>query len=281
MPDAQRLQHARRELAILAAGNGERTKVRGAAHQDEVEHCEGEVAGVALRHVAYATRDLAARQRSERHAVERDAAAVRLQKAEDGAEERGLAAAIRAEHAHRFPGGEREADVPAHRVARKPERKMLNLQRHQLRRARANSHRKNGVPMSAVSTPGGTSIVAIVRQSVSTPRRNAAPRSMASGSNRPKSGPTSSRAACGMSSPTQPMIPLTATAAAVIKVAAATISVRSLPVSAPRAPASSSGSARRFMRQRRSSIGARPAIASGAAAARSRGAIAARLPSSQ
>ena len=75
------------------------------------------------------------------------------------------------------------------------------------------------------------------------------------------SGPTSRRAACGISRPIQPMIPLTATAAAVIKVAAATTMVRSLRVSTPSARASSSGRASRFMRQRSSSIGARPSSA--------------------
>ena len=77
------------------------------------------------------------------------------------------------------------------------------------------------------------------------------------------------------------MMPLTATAAAVISVAAATITMRSLRVSTPSARASSSGSASRFMRQRSSSIGTRPSSASGAATPRSRGEIDARLPSSQ
>src|ERR1044071_137855 len=166
---------------------------------------------MALRHVADAARDFAAREGAERDAVEDHASAVRLEQAEDRAEKRRLAAAVRPGRAHRFACGEREADVAADGAPGEAKCERLDLEHyqvlvfsghHQLLLARAKSQRKNGVPMSAVSTPGGTSIVATVRQSVSTPRRNAAPSSMASGSSRPKSGPTRSLAACGMSSPT-------------------------------------------------------------------------------
>src|SRR5688500_19109688 len=204
-----------------------------------------------------------------------------LQQPEQRAEERGLAAAVRPEHAHHFAGAEREADAAPDGAAGKAEREVADLEHHQALRERAKSQRKNGVPISAVSTPGGTSIVASVRQSVSTASMKPAPISMASGSRRPKSGPTSRRAACGISRPTQPMMPLKATTEAVISVAQATTSVRRRRVSTPSARASSSGSESRFMRQRSSLFGASPSSASGAATARSFGEIDARLPSSQ
>src|ERR687896_1314425 len=145
-----------------------------------------------------------------------------LEQAEDGAKQSRLSAAVGPEHAHDFSGTEGEAHVAADSAAGKPEGERIDGEHHHGLRASAKSQRKNGVPISAVSTPGGTSIVAMVRQRVSTASRNAAPSSMASGSRRAKSGPTRSRAACGMRRPTQPMMPLTATAAAVISVAAAT-----------------------------------------------------------
>ena len=240
-----------------AARGREDAQVRGAAHQHELEHREGEVAGVALRHVADAARDLArgtsARARSPSTRLLRHA---RGEKAEHAC---GTAWSCRRRSGRARTSLRRRRARSSRRGPRcgrgKPKARSFDAPAYQLLRARANSHRKNGVPMSAVSTPGGTSMVAMVRHSVSTASRNAAPSSMASGSSRPKSGPTSRRAACGIRSPTQPMMPLTATAAAVISVAAATTtSVRSLRVSTPSARASSSGSASRFMRQRRSSM---------------------------
>ena len=77
------------------------------------------------------------------------------------------------------------------------------------------------------------------------------------------------------------MMPLIATTDAVISVAQATTRVRRRAVSTPSARASSSGSASRFMRQRKSSIGASPARARGAATTRSVDEIDDRLPSSQ
>ena len=73
----------------------------------------------------------------------------------------------------------------------------------------------------------------------------------AKGRRRLKSGPISRRATCGMTRPIQPMIPLTETAAAVIKVAAAISVARSRPASTPSARASSSPKVRTFTRQRR------------------------------
>src|SRR5262245_9976030 len=67
---------------------------------------------------------------------------------------------------------------------------------------------------------------------------------------RGKSGPTSARARCGTTSPTQPMMPEVATLAAVTSVAAATIAMRNGPVASPSARASSSGNDITLSRQR-------------------------------
>src|SRR3970040_530236 len=108
-----------------------------------------------------------------------------LQQSQQRPEERGLAAAVRAQDAQHLAVGEREADVAADGAAGKAERKVPALKHHQRLRAMAKSQRKNGVPISAVSTPGGTSIVASVRQIVSTASMKPAPISMARGSRRP------------------------------------------------------------------------------------------------
>src|SRR5262249_53573418 len=67
---------------------------------------------------------------------------------------------------------------------------------------------------------------------------------------RGKSGPTSARARCGTTNPTQPMTPEVATLAEVTSVAAATIAMRNGPVASPSARASSSGSDITLSRQR-------------------------------
>src|SRR3954462_1903107 len=162
--------------------------MRRATHQNEVAHCVREVAAMPLGHVTDQLRDLGPGKGVDGLSLQEDLSIVRVEKAEQRAEQRRLAAAVRAEHAHHLAGREREAHVAADGSAPKPEGERLRLEDHHLLRESANSQRKNGVPISAVSTPGGTSIVAMVRHRVSTASRKAAPSSMASGSRRPKAG---------------------------------------------------------------------------------------------
>ena len=79
-----------------------------------------------------------------------------------------------------------------------------------------------------------------------------------------------SRARCGTTSPTQPMMPLAATAAEVIKVAAAITTMRSMRVSTPRAVASSSPKVMTSMRQRSRASGTNPIATAGNRLVRSR-----------
>ena len=85
-----------------------------------------------------------------------------------------------------------------------------------VRRSRA---RKNGAPMTAVTTPTGISPSR--RAARSAPTIRLAPRSAASGRTSRAFGPTMSRTTCGATSPTNPMSPETATAAAVASEASA------------------------------------------------------------
>jgi len=69
--------------------------------------------------------------------------------------------------------------------------------------------------MREVITPSGISSAEIERARSSTSSRKEAPVKNAAGSSRLCSGPTIKRARCGIISPTQPMIPVTATTEAV------------------------------------------------------------------
>src|SRR5205085_173681 len=104
---------------------------------------------------------------------------LRRKEPEQRAEKRRLAAAVRPEHAHHLAVAEGEAHVAPDVAAGKAESERAGLEAHQDRLATANSQRKSGVPISAVSTPGGTSIDAMVRHSVSTASMKAAPSSIA------------------------------------------------------------------------------------------------------
>ena len=127
---------------------------------------------------------------------------------------------LRPEHAQHLAGGEREADVAADRRARDSRRRARSTSQRGTvttmpAAAKASSQKKNGVPSSAVSTPERH--LDACRSCGPAYRRRAgkpAPSSMASGQQpREVRARPASRAQCGTTSPTQPMMPLTATAA--------------------------------------------------------------------
>lgn len=95
------------------------------------------------------------------------------------------------------------------------------------------------------------------------------------------SGPTSILATCGITSPTQPMIPLMETAAAVTTVAQPITTIRSSSTLTPSDRASSSPSESTLSRQRSSSSPPMPNAISGSASTRSRVEDVLKLPSSQ
>ena len=98
----------------------------------------------------------------------------------------------------------------------------------------AASQKKNGLPTSAVSTPSGTSAgSAIVRAARSpTTSSTAPPRAEATTSTR-WAGPTTMRTRWGTTRPTNRMMPLTATAAAVSRATTTSITTRSRSTSTP------------------------------------------------
>src|SRR5581483_7046521 len=136
----------------------ERTEVGGAPHENEFQRGVGERSRLPLRHVADAPGDLGSRQVRDALARQLDGALLQGKQAEQRAEERRLAAAVRPEDAKRLARGEGEVHAAADGASGKAEGKGADFEHHHARRASAKSQRKNGVPMSAVSTPGGTSI---------------------------------------------------------------------------------------------------------------------------
>ena len=138
---------------------------------------------------------------------------------------------------------------------------------------------KNGVPMTAVRMPSDLDRRA-VRASVSMNRRPP-PSSAAVGMSLGKSGPTSARAKCGTTRPTQPMMPEVATLAEVTSVAAVTMAIRNGPVATPSARASSSGSDITLSRQRSATSTMVPRATGPASGSRSATVVEASEPSSQ
>ena len=100
--------------------------------------------------------------------------------------------------------------------------------------------------MNDVSIPIGISVCVTLLDIVSTAVRNEAPRMIDAGTVFLASGPAIILAICGITSPTHPMIPLTATEDAVMRDAATIATALIAFVLTPRDSASSSGSESMF-----------------------------------
>jgi hypothetical protein len=148
--------------------------VRGAAHQDHLADGERESPELRLGDVAEGPGQPRTRPAGDGLAVGAHHASARLEEPEEGLEERRLPAAVGAEKAEalaRLPG---EGHALAHRLPWISEGEVLDADAHrycQARRETASSQTKTGTPTNAVSTPGGTSMGAMVRPTVSTARR--------------------------------------------------------------------------------------------------------------
>ena len=106
------------------------------------------------------------------------------------------------------------------------------------------SSANTGPPMSAVTMPTGSSRGSNrVRAAVSAQTRKIAPASAESGSSARCRGPTSSRTACGSTSPTKPIAPLTATIAPVSSAVPRSSQRAALPTCTPSAAAAVSPNA--------------------------------------
>jgi len=107
-------------------------------------------------------------------AVHTNCSRPRGEEAQYGLEQCGLAAPIGAEEAQHLARRHREAHPFAYRLPRVAEGQIFHGEPHrycQPRRETASSHTNTGTPTNAVSTPGGTSMAAMVRPMVSTARR--------------------------------------------------------------------------------------------------------------
>src|SRR6185437_4078812 len=112
--DAEAVERGAGALEVARFGAREDAAMRGASHLHHLEHAEVEVALRRLGHVREALRALARRPLVERAIVERHASAERRDEAEERAQERRLAASVRAEEAYDLAAGNREVDAAAH-----------------------------------------------------------------------------------------------------------------------------------------------------------------------
>src|SRR5690606_32814694 len=165
----------------------------------------------------------------------------------------GFPGSVGAQQADRRPGcdverhpvdDERAAHRPAHPIG--AHRRLSGCGRvsdvghtARLRRSRINAN--TGTPISAVATPTGSSCGSMItRATVSTHTRNTAPMTALSGNSRRWATPTSARATCGNTSPTNPIAPEVLTITAVIDAVTSSRPSRVGPTRTPRPAAASS-----------------------------------------
>ena len=113
MRDAEALQRARRDGAVGGGRAAEQIAVRGAAHQHHRLDGEGEGGDMRLRHIGDQARALAAGVARERPVAEPHLARLRREQAEQGFQQRGLAAAVRAEQRQHLAGRQRDVEIAA------------------------------------------------------------------------------------------------------------------------------------------------------------------------
>ena len=109
--DAKLVQNPLRCVRLLPRGAVKRPELRAKAHQNAVEHRMVERRTVGLRNIRKLRRQRAAGIVPHVAARDFDAAALRLQKAEQTAEQRALSHAVRAEHGNTLAPVRAEADA--------------------------------------------------------------------------------------------------------------------------------------------------------------------------
>src|SRR5689334_17006412 len=210
---------------------------------------------MALRQIGDALRALAWRQRRERAALDSDAA-FRRNEAGERARQRGLAGAVGADEQGKLPRFQVETGAIDHQRAAEADHDILGLELHRAHdgapasswRSRKIIMRKNGTPISAVTTPSLSStavafgLVGMSRTATSAASNNAAPMSAAGRQTRAGSEPTRRRTRCGATSPMKPIEPATATAAPTPSATPITTMMRVRSMSTPSEAAASSPS---------------------------------------
>src|SRR5271167_582562 len=132
------------------------------------------------------------------------------------AQEARFAGAVRPDQPDELAALDRGVDPVQHGSSPEPDGDALRFEPHQIasRRRRSTSSRKNGAPISAVRTPSRNSgPVRSQRTAISAARTRHPPPSALGTSSRLGSCPTNGRSKYGMTRPTNPIAPLTATAA--------------------------------------------------------------------
>src|SRR5437588_7132800 len=180
---------------------------------------------MSLRQVGNVARARARRHGGNRAAVERDAAFGR-QQAGKGANERGLAGAVWADERSHLTRAQLERGALDDRRAAELHRKLGGVQARggsrdvhdgdpsSRRRSEKIIARKNGTPISEVTTPTRSSSAAGMARTVMSAAVNSAAPARAPGkSTRAGSEPTARRTRCGATRPTKPIEPAIATEA--------------------------------------------------------------------
>src|SRR5262249_3837998 len=228
---------------IFGARSAEQAAMGGTAHQNDSLYCEREGADMHLRNIGNDPRTLPDAIISGGFVPEPYLARLWSEETKQRLEQRGFAATVWPKQSKHFAGGERDVEAVTHGTVWITDGKSAAFDIHdQVFCILARSQIKNGVPTTAVKMPSGSSTSAAGRASVSMSSRYPPPSRAAVGNSRAKSGPTSERARCGTTRPTQPIMPAVATLAEVVSVAAETIATRSGAVAMPSERASSSGS---------------------------------------
>src|SRR6266705_1567588 len=195
----------------------EERKVRVSAQEDRLVHPLWEQVFLTLWYHAHHAREIAARPDAGRAAEDLSTAACGSDEAKGCPQQRGLAAAVGPEQGVKFARAHIERDVHERvaRGARIAAREIADGD-DQLTVHRRSRKANNGTPSSAVTMPTGSSRGATtVRASVSAAARRTPPARNAVGNRVRCSRPQRRRQTCGTISPTKPITPATATAAAV------------------------------------------------------------------
>src|SRR5207245_9221135 len=188
-----------------------RGRLGAQTQRDQLTHRER---GRGLRLEQHADRADARRAFRQWPAGPADFARERTVEPRERAQQRGLARTISAHQRHALAARELERHVRQDRsIYASPDRQRHCAQGHA--RLRDSNHKNSGPPAAAVTSPTGTSRGAnAVRASVSATSTSSAPISAAAGISARWRAPTTRRAACGATRPTNPTRPPTATALA-------------------------------------------------------------------
>src|SRR5690606_29786223 len=205
------------DVAIANTVTIEQPFVWRSAHLHQFAHGEVELPHPLLRHHRCTPGGVAGGKLPDIVAQMHDTPGLGLEHPVDGAQQRRLARAVGTDKADKFAGLQIEQHGVNEALALDLDRQVLDGElghtaSRDFQRCATSIQTKNGPPSSAVMTPTGSSIGAkAMRATTSTHTRNTAPMSTETGSTRRWSVPTSIRTTCGMTRPTKPMAPETAT----------------------------------------------------------------------